>query len=72
MSSIDAGSERDARPGVTIEPGPATVRPPAAVSADSRLAVDIRGLVEQGRMEEARARFAELVTAHPRRASRIA
>jgi len=39
---------------------------------DSRLAVEIRGLVEQGDMAEARGRFTELVATHQRRASRIA
>ena len=45
---------------------------PAAVSEDSRLAVEIRGLVERGVMDEARERFGALVAAHQRRASRIA
>jgi RNA polymerase sigma-70 factor, ECF subfamily len=41
-------------------------------SEDSRLAVEIRGLVERGQIDEARDRFAELVGMHQRRASRIA
>src|SRR5262247_72869 len=45
---------------------------PAAVSDDTRVAVEIRTLVEHGRMDEARERFAELVALHQRRASRIA
>src|SRR5437868_15352776 len=45
---------------------------PAPLSADSRIAVEIRGLVERGEMDEARDRFGELVTLHQRRASRIA
>jgi RNA polymerase sigma-70 factor (ECF subfamily) len=45
---------------------------PAPASADSRLAVEIRGLVERGQMDEARDRFNELVVHHQRRASRIA
>ena len=45
---------------------------PAPLSADSALAVEIRGLVERGDMEEARERFTGLVTQHQRRASRIA
>jgi RNA polymerase sigma-70 factor, ECF subfamily len=45
---------------------------PAPASADSRLAVEIRGLVERGQMDEARERFNELVVHHQRRASRIA
>ncbi len=44
----------------------------AAVSDDSRIAVEIRGLVERGEMDEARERFGELVALHQRRASRIA
>jgi RNA polymerase sigma-70 factor (ECF subfamily) len=42
------------------------------LSEDSALAVEIRGLVERGEMDEARERFSGLVTAHQRRASRIA
>jgi RNA polymerase sigma-70 factor, ECF subfamily len=42
------------------------------VSDDSRLAVEIRGLMERGEMDEARDRFGELVTLHQKRASRIA
>lgn len=45
---------------------------PAAVSDDTRLAVEIRVLVEQGNMDEARERYSGLVAAHQRRASRIA
>jgi len=44
----------------------------APLSDDSRLAVDIRGLVERGELEEARQRFEGLVVAHQRRALRIA
>src|SRR5437763_7434210 len=44
----------------------------APLAEDSRLAVEIRGLVEQGAMDEARERFGDLVTVHQRRASRIA
>ena len=43
-----------------------------ASSEDSRLAVEIRSLVERSKMDEARERFAELVVLHQRRASRIA
>ena len=54
--------------------GPARARhfPTAAPAADSKLAVDIRTLVERGEMDEARERFGELVAMHQRRASRIA
>ena len=51
--------------------GPAR-RPVAPLSEDSRLAVDIRSLVERGEMDEARDRFSGLVEIHQRRASRIA
>src|SRR5712691_2562331 len=44
----------------------------APLSEDSRLAVEIRGLVERGAMDEARERFGEIVALHQRRASRIA
>ena len=57
---------------------PAASRPAArrmgavALSDDSQLAVDIRGLVERGELDEARERFSGLVAAHQRRALRIA
>ena len=44
----------------------------ATLSEDSRLAIEIRGLVERGAMDQARERFTELVVFHQRRASRIA
>ena len=44
----------------------------APLSDDSRLAVDIRGLVERGDLDQARQRFEGLVVAHQRRALRIA
>jgi len=44
----------------------------APIGEDSRLAIDIRGLIERGAMDEARERFAELVAFHQRRAVRIA
>jgi RNA polymerase sigma-70 factor (ECF subfamily) len=53
--------------------GPANRRPATApASADTDLAVDIRTLLEQGAVDEARDRFAELVSRHQRRALRIA
>ena len=52
---------------------PSARRPaPAPLSDDSRLAVDIRGLVERGELDEARQRFEGLVVTHQRRALRIA
>src|SRR4051812_41169187 len=48
-------------------------RPGAApVSHDSRLAIEIRGLVEAGELDDAREKFGALVAAHQRRAVRIA
>src|SRR5262249_12541204 len=44
----------------------------APLADDSRLAIEIRALVERGEMDEARERFGELVALHQRRASRIA
>ncbi len=48
---------------------PAGVPP---VSEDSRVAIEVRQFVEHGDMDAARERFAALVTAHQRRALRIA
>ena len=68
----------DARPTALEPPDPADGtgaprRTPAAPLADdSRIAVEIRGLVERGAHADARERFGELVTMHQRRASRIA
>src|SRR5437868_13221354 len=45
---------------------------PAPLADDSRLAIEIRGLVERGEMDQARERFGGLVAMHQRRASRIA
>jgi|SRR5947209_4844582 len=45
---------------------------PAPLSDDSRLATEIRDLVERGRADEARDRFSALVAAHQHRALRIA
>jgi RNA polymerase sigma-70 factor, ECF subfamily len=75
--------EHQTAPVDLAEPGPAADqapvrgrrgRVPAAspLADDSRLAVDIRGLVERGEMDEARERFGDLVALHQRRASRIA
>src|SRR5438094_4828514 len=43
-----------------------------SVSEDTRLAMEIRSLVERGEMDEARDRFSALVEAHQHRAARIA
>src|SRR5438874_754038 len=72
--STEARSALDepSAPAETAEASPAASRRPAPVSEDSRIASEIRGLVERGEMDEARDRFAALVAAHQRRASRIA
>ena len=59
--------EPPAQPSAAVRRGSA-----APLSEDSLLAVEIRGLVERGEMDEARDRFGELVALHQRRASRIA
>src|SRR5262245_47287527 len=53
-------------------PGPTTRRLAPPTSEDTELAVDIRSLLERGAVDEARERFAELVSRHQRRALRIA
>src|SRR5437762_6313631 len=59
--------------GTTAHTSPAPRRGAhATLSDDTRLAVEIRGLVERGALDEARERFGGLVAAHQRRASRIA
>src|SRR5262245_10441156 len=64
---VDAGAEALEQPragrGTNVQP---------AVSHDTQVAVEVRTLVENGEMDEARERFGELVTLHQRRASRIA
>jgi RNA polymerase sigma-70 factor (ECF subfamily) len=55
-----------------VRPGGAVHRTPAQLSEDTKLAIEIRGLVERGEMDEARERFGALVTIHQRRAARIA
>ncbi len=68
--ALDAQSIADA-PGAA--PAAGVRRPqPAAATEDSKLAIEIRGLVERGEMDEARERFSGLVATHQRRATRIA
>ena len=69
-TSSDAGPAGAADTPPAAVPAPKGRRPP--VSEDSRLAIEIRSLVERGEMEEARERFGGLVAVHQRRASRIA
>jgi RNA polymerase sigma-70 factor (ECF subfamily) len=61
----------DAADGAAQPSAPAR-RAAAPLSDDSRLAIEIRGLVERGEMDEARERFSGLVEIHQRRAARIA
>jgi len=53
-------------------PLPARKANAAPLREDTQLAIAVRGLVTGGELEEARERFAELVSAHQRRALRIA
>lgn len=62
--------EPDAAPGTSVSRRPAHA--PAALSDDTRVAVDIRELLQHGEAEAARERFASLVATHQRRALRIA
>ena len=70
---VTRGLEREAAPVGDVGSAPSTRRGSAAtLSQDSRLAIEIRGLVESGRDDDARDRFGELVAMHQHRASRIA
>jgi RNA polymerase sigma-70 factor, ECF subfamily len=72
MSDVRTAADPD-EPGAAVPRAVVTRRSAAApLSEDSALAVEIRGLVERGEMDEARDRFGELVAMHQRRASRIA
>jgi DNA-directed RNA polymerase specialized sigma24 family protein len=66
--------DTDPTPAGPAHPAGAQGRPTVVtpVSDDSRIAIEVRGLVEQGQLDEARERFTELVAFHQRRASRIA
>lgn len=61
---------RESRPAVAAR----AAGPPSAPvpSEDTQLAIEIRGLVAQGAMDDARDRFGALVALHQRRALRIA
>ena len=63
------GTSANPAPGGAAQGRTAVVTP---VSDDSRIAIEVRALVEQGAMDEARERFGALVALHQRRASRIA
>jgi RNA polymerase sigma-70 factor (ECF subfamily) len=68
----DADPVPVARPAGTSVSGSGRRRVATPISDDTRLAIEIRGLVENGDMEDARERFGALVALHQRRASRIA
>jgi RNA polymerase sigma-70 factor, ECF subfamily len=72
--STEAQTALDARAEAANSPpvAPSARRRHAPQSEDSRLATELRGLVERGEMDEARERFGALVAQHQRRASRIA
>lgn len=70
--SVDLRTAREPDASVSVEAVARVRRNAPALSDDSRLAVEIRGLVEHGSMGQARERFADLVALHQRRASRIA
>ena len=73
VSARQADSPESGASGAPIaggQAGPAYPQP--IVSDGTRLAVEIRGLVERGAMDEARDRFSGLVAVHQRRAVRIA
>lgn len=73
MSDLHAVRQPDRRQAASPTPAPVARRHPAtAASDDTLLAVEIRDLVARGDMDDARTRFAALVTQHQRRASRIA
>src|SRR4051812_15708331 len=72
MSDVRTAPDADPAGRTTPQGVPARRAASAPLSEDSRIAVEIRGLVERGDMDEARDRFAELVGMHQRRASRIA
>jgi RNA polymerase sigma-70 factor, ECF subfamily len=72
MSDVRTASDVVAPGHAARQAAPVRRGVPAPLSEDSALAVEIRGLVERGEMDEARERFGELVVLHQRRASRIA
>jgi RNA polymerase sigma-70 factor, ECF subfamily len=67
-SGVDIPEPAAAEPGVRRRRASAA----SPLSDDSRLALEIRALVERGEMDQARQRFGDLVAHHQRRASRIA
>ena len=72
MSEVRTASDAGTLDVAVPAASPARRGSSAPLSDDSKLAVEIRGLVERGEMDEARQRFEGVVTLHQRRASRIA
>src|SRR3954453_18109497 len=72
MSDVRTAADPDLSGPTAPQGSPARRSAAAPLSEDSAIAVEIRGLVERGAMDEARDRFGELVGMHQRRASRIA
>src|SRR5580765_3492828 len=72
MSDVHTAPDAAPRDAASPQAAPARRGAAAPLSEDSILAVEIRGLVERGEMDEARERFGALVALHQRRASRIA
>ena len=68
--SVDPSLVGPSQPAPKAPSGSRRAAPP--VSNDTKLAIDIRQLVERGDLDEARELFAGLVEAHQRRALRIA
>src|SRR5437870_689215 len=73
-ADLHPASDADPVPSGPGAPAPGADRRALGVrlSEDSRIAVEIRSLVERGEVDEARERFGALVALHQRRASRIA
>src|SRR4029453_17641446 len=74
---MSSDSRRSVGPSLVGPPQPAPTVPSgsrraAPVSNDTKLAIEIRQLVERGDLDDARELFAGLVEAHQRRALRIA
>lgn len=74
-----SADHRPVRDGDQLPPPEAVPRPDpsrkasaAPLREDTRVAVVVRGLVARGELDEARERFADLVSTHQRRALRIA
>src|SRR5438128_2657827 len=72
MSDVRTAPDAGLRDAASPQAAPPRRALATPLAEDSILAVEIRGLVDRGEMEEARDRFGALVALHQRRASRIA